>query len=139
MKNSFVGVHWDFLGFSASFLCVIHCLALPIILSLSPWVGWQVMHDPGIELTILVVSLVIAAFALFHGYRNHHGNFKPIIIAFAGFLFILVGHAFFHDHEVFITAPGAILVAIAHVLNWYYERNEVKPTHSSKQNKLHNK
>ncbi|MBL3658833.1 MerC domain-containing protein [Fulvivirga sediminis] len=122
MRNSFVGVHWDFLGFAASFLCAIHCMALPVILSLSSWVGWQVMHDPVIEFSIFVISVLIAAHALRHGYKRHHKSFKPMIMALGGFALILFGHILFHHYEG-ITILGAITVSIAHALNWYLERS----------------
>ena len=119
MKNQFVGLHLDFVGFSTSLLCAIHCVALPFLLSLSPLAGLQFIDTPWIEYAIIALSLLIASNALFRSYHKHHKKPFALIIAAAGFILIGAGQLLEPEwKEVLLTSFGGVTVAIAHLLNW---------------------
>ena len=71
MKNQFVGLHPDFMGFSASLLCAVHCAALPFLLTLAPLAGLQFLRNPWVEYALILISFGIACYALIPGYRRH--------------------------------------------------------------------
>lgn len=119
MKNQFIGLHLDFVGFAASMLCAIHCAALPFLLSMASLTGLHFLDNHWIEYTIIILSLLIASNALVHGYRKHHRKTLALIVAAIGF--ILIGFGQFSGtelKEVLFTSMGAATVAIAHLINW---------------------
>ncbi|UXP30780.1 MerC domain-containing protein [Reichenbachiella agarivorans] len=119
MKNQFIGSHLDFVGFSASLLCALHCVALPFLLSLASLTGLQFLNNPWIEYTIILVSGFIASYALIHGYLRHHQKPMALVIVVAGFALIGLGHWLQVEwYEIILTSCGAAVVAIAHLVNW---------------------
>ena len=119
MKNQFIGLHLDFIGFGASMLCAIHCAALPFLLTLAPLAGLQFLDNHWIEYTIILFSLIIAANSLVSSYTRHHHSFLALAVAFSGFLLIGAGQLLeFEWTEILLTSCGGILIAIAHLINW---------------------
>ncbi|WP_162419295.1 MerC domain-containing protein [Cyclobacterium roseum] len=109
----------DFVGFSASMLCAIHCIAVPFLVTLAPLAGLHFLHDPWIEYTIILLGFFIAAISLVHGYRRHHQKGQALCLVVAGFLLIGSGHLFHSQWgELLLTGLGGITVAIAHLVNW---------------------
>lgn len=106
----------DVMGFSASFLCAIHCMLMPLVLSFG-LVGLSWLESPIVEWTFILSSLVLASWSLL-GSLPHHHNKRPLVIAAIGFA-VIIGVHFFEDvvgH--FIAAIGGVLIAYAHYLNW---------------------
>ncbi|MEO1050506.1 MAG: MerC domain-containing protein [Bacteroidota bacterium] len=123
MKNQFVGLHLDFIGFSASLLCAVHCAALPFLISLAPLAGLQFLDNPWIEYTIIILSFFIASNALVHGYRKHHHKLTALTIAIIGFILIGLGQVLEPEWtEMLLTSIGGLAIAIAHLVNWKFIR-----------------
>ncbi|MEM6525246.1 MAG: MerC domain-containing protein [Bacteroidota bacterium] len=129
MKNSFVALHVDFVGFCSSVLCALHCALTPVLLSLLPLAGLQFLTNPAIEYSLIFISIVIASLALFRGYSQHHKDPLPLVVVGYGFLLITLGR-FAHAEwqEVFFSSAGAISVAAAHVVNWVRIKQHVAKT-----------
>ena len=123
MKNNFLSFNADFIGFSASLLCAIHCAALPFAFALAPLAGLRFLQDPRIEYAIIMISLLIASYALIHGYRRHHQKPLALLVVLVGFTLIGIGHLLQTElQELILTSSGATIVAIAHVINWKHIR-----------------
>ncbi|WPR76746.1 MerC domain-containing protein [Algoriphagus sp. NG3] len=123
MKNTFVGTHLDFIGFSASIVCAIHCAFLPFLISALPFLSLGFLENPWIEYSIILLSLFLALLALSHGFSKHHKKKLPIIIVSLGFLIIAYGLLWGPEElELIITPTGAVIVGIAHYINWLYIR-----------------
>jgi hypothetical protein len=123
MRNHFVGLHLDFIGFSASMLCAVHCMVLPFLLSLTPLMGLHFLENPMIEITIILTSLLIASYAITHGYRSHHRKPLALFIVISGFIFIAIGHILHIELiEITFSALGGTLIATAHIVNWTHMR-----------------
>lgn len=121
MKQQFLSINLDFIGFSASLLCAIHCAALPFLLTLVPLTGLQILSNPWVEYSIIIFSFIIASSSLIHGYRRHHHIIIPLIVVFAGFVLIGMGHSLEGEWpEIVFTPIGATIIAIAHLINWKY-------------------
>lgn len=118
MKSFFTGFSLDTVGFSASFLCAIHCSVLPLLLAATPVAGLGFLNESWVEYTVIGLSVLIAAWALRHGYRQHH-RWLAGGVALAGFGLILVAHLVRPEWlEITLTTAGATTVAIAHIVNW---------------------
>jgi len=119
MKNQFVGFHVDFIGFSISLLCALHCAFMPILLSLIPLAGIQFLKNPWIEYSIILLSFCFASLALLSGYRKHHKRPMPLILVTLGF--ILISSGYFSElkwMEVLFTVTGGLAIAIGHLKNY---------------------
>lgn len=106
----------DVMGFSASFLCAIHCMLMPLVLSFG-LVGSSWLESPLVEWTFIVSTLILASWSLLGSLPNHN-NKRPLVIAAIGFVIILGVHLFEHVVGHFVAAIGGVLIAYAHYLNW---------------------
>jgi uncharacterized membrane protein YfcA len=117
----------DRIGVFASAACFVHCLATPILLSLS---SVTVHFLPSEESThrVLAVSIAfVGAIAILTGYRRHR---RPSVLVFlsAGLVLIFAG-AFFGNYlpshwiEVLITLLGSSCLIAAHRKNHTFCRN----------------
>lgn len=133
VKKNLHPLYLDFLGFSASMLCVIHCVAFPFLLSLAPVAGFQILSDPAIEYAVIIFGLIIAGLSILHGYGHHRKKAAFYTVA-TGFILIILGHLL-HSHEaqeIYLTVIGAIIVAAAHFINWQQvQRAKKKLSHAS--------
>lgn len=118
MQERFFKFHLDFIGFSASLLCAIHCISLPIILSLSTLGGLAWLENEAIELSFIACSVIVASWSLFHSYFRVHSRKEALLIAFTGFSIIIISHVFFPSLEPILMMFAGISIAWAHWLNW---------------------
>lgn len=115
----------DFLGFSASFLCAIHCLAIPFLLSLGLFGGLTWLHHPVVEWGLIGTAVLIAGPAFYRGYRQH-GRTRPLWIAGLGFGLLALSRSSIGDEHL-LTAAGGSLIAAAHWFNWKFGKCEIRP------------
>lgn len=121
----FLSWNLDFLGFSASFLCAIHCLALPLLLSLGLFGGLTWLHHPLVEWGLIATAVLIAGPAFYRGY-GQHGHPRPLWIAAFGFGLLALSRLSIADEHL-LTAGGGLLIATAHWFNWKYGKCEIRP------------
>jgi len=112
-----INKYLDILGFSASFLCAIHCVLLPLVLSLGlagslPWLESHLL-----ELLLILSTLIMASWSLLGSWPRHH-NIKPIAFAVLGFSIILGVHFLEGNIAHYFSAVGGIFIAYAHYVNW---------------------
>ena len=117
----------DRLGATASFLCAIHCAALPFVIALLPLIGLSFLADHRFEAGFVGFACVLASFALVSGYRRHRRRL-PLMLAAPGLLLLILGVTFLHGgsllaHSILVTC-GGFLVAAAHFVNLRVDRGE---------------
>lgn len=110
----------DRVGAIASFLCAIHCAALPFVLALLPFVGLEFLADHAFERGFVLFASALATVSLVIGYRRHH---RPLalLLAIPGLALLIMGVTFAEHygvalHSVMVTC-GGLLVAAAHFVN----------------------
>jgi hypothetical protein len=96
-----------------SLACAVHCLVLPIAMSVLPLVsatGFSDLHPRAeLALTIMVVASALAGAAW--GYRRH-GDTRIVYATGAGLLAYLVGHVFEHSwFGIALAVSGALVLA----------------------------
>jgi len=111
----------DKLGMTASIGCAIHCAALPFLITILPLLGMEFLALPHIEVSMIVLSLVIAVWSLTSSYRAHK-SLMPAILLALGFLLIFSGHLFFEHIEAALIPLGGLTIAVAHYYNWRLNR-----------------
>lgn len=115
----------DRIGATASFLCAIHCAALPFVLTLLPLVGLEFLADHRFERAFVMFACALALFTLINGYRRHRRP-GPLLFAFPGLSLLLLGVTAAEQysivlHSVLVTC-GGVLVAAAHFINLRLDR-----------------
>ena len=112
-------VSWDIVGISASTLCAIHCLVLPLLVMMGSISGYGIVHNHTIENVIIGFSAVIGFSSLVPAYLGHHRRPAPLFVLVIGFLLITLSRLSISNLlETVLTTTGAATVAIAHLLNW---------------------
>jgi hypothetical protein len=110
----------DRLGATASFLCAIHCAALPFVLAVLPLLGLSFLADHAFERGFVLFASALALISLITGYRRHHQPL-PLMLALPGLALLITGVTFAENysialHSVLVTC-GGLLVASAHFVN----------------------
>ncbi len=100
-------------------LCVLHCLAMPILLMLLPFAG-QLAEDH-FHLQMLALVVPASGIALGLGFRRHR-NAGIVFAGVAGMLLLFVGATWVHNEigilaDRVITITGSSILAIAHFCN----------------------
>jgi hypothetical protein len=130
----------DKVGIFLSALCVIHCLATPFLIILSPWLG-SYFDSKWSHLGIFIFIVPVAYFTFYRFYKNHR-NKKPMILGTIG-IFILgvallspghsweIAHDELHNHseehfnyiDTIINIVGSIILMVGHLMNIKIHRN----------------
>ena len=77
----------DQLGISASLLCILHCLALPMLLPIAATLGLGLLVSATAERIVLLATLVLAYGVLRRGRRHHHRGGPLILAGIGGLLY----------------------------------------------------
>ncbi len=111
-------INLDSIGFSASFICAVHCATLPLILTWISASNFSFLANPTFEIFMISISIIVGMSSLLPNYKKHK-RFLPIFILLFGFFLIFSGHFLVSSKfESIITPIGAFVVAISHLSNW---------------------
>ena len=116
-------INWDFIGLSASFLCVLHCILLPICIPIFPLIGLSFINNEFYEALLIVVSLIIAFIAIYKGYKKYHNKLLPIFIYVFVLLFFSAGFLTEKDtleRILHFLATGFLIMT--HYYNWKFTK-----------------
>jgi len=98
-------------------LCVAHCLLLPVAFAALPLVS-----PTGENHLVHQVLVLIAAPVTLWALGRSGGWKRPAVLvpALIGFVFLTAGAyvTALEAHETLLTITGALLIALAHLLNW---------------------
>lgn len=140
----------DKIGATASLLCAVHCIAMPVLLVILPLIGLSFLLDETFEKVFIGLSVALAVFNTCWGYKVHKKH-RVILLSLIGSLLLLfvtfiLGHGHpheFHDHShhshhhahheevsrmqsstinLSLLVIGALLIAGGHFLNQYFCR-----------------
>ncbi len=100
-------------------LCLLHCLALPLVLIALPFIN-AVSLD-GLHAEMLLVVIPISTVALLLGFRRH-GKRRILLAGVVGMALLIFGGTVAHDHygviaDRTLTIAGAIVLAFTHYRN----------------------
>lgn len=126
MHSKFISLNLDFLGFSASMICALHCIAVPFVLTFGALSGLSWIENHAIETFFIFLSIVLASLSLISAYRKEHRQLNAIYIVSLGFL-IIISSRFMEGHwHLILAALGGFLIATAHFVNWRLLKNMPK-------------
>lgn len=105
------------IGLSA--LCMIHCLALPLLAAALPFLG-LLTDAPWVHWVFAATAAPLAAWSLSRPMIDGRRNWRMLSLAAVGVLLLLLAAAEWPSHELetLVTTAGGLVLATAHGLNW---------------------
>lgn len=122
-KSITASILWDRFGIGVSGICAIHCLIIPVLISILPvWSVLPVLHDWAHPVFILLIAPIV-----YFAARRSHFDFTITALLIAGFVFILAGWLLGHYwlgflFETISTLLGSAVLIIGHWLNYRHHR-----------------
>ena len=109
-------------------VCMLHCLALPIALTILPIVNVTLLDESTFHLIMMVVILPISVIALTIGCRQHKDKLT-LTLGSVGLLILTLTAIFGHNllgltGERIVTSIGGLILAAAHIQNYLCCRND---------------
>jgi hypothetical protein len=110
----------DRFGATASFLCAVHCAALPVIIAALPALGLSFLANHRFERGFIAFASVLATTTFIMGFRRHR-RFHAFWFLIPGLMFLTAGVIVDFDssaiaHAVLVSIGGT-LVAVSHLTN----------------------
>ena len=103
-------------------VCMLHCLALPIALTILPIVNVTLLDESTFHLIMMAVILPISIIALTIGCRQHKDKLT-LVLGSVGLGILTITAIFGHDllgltGERIVTSIGGLILAAAHIQNY---------------------
>lgn len=107
----------DRLSIGLSVLCLIHCMALPLVIAVLPFAANLGLESEAFHMNLLLTAIPISSFAFWRGFRCH-GNVRVLAFGSLGLFFMAIALLpQMHVHESMLTMFGVISLASAHFFN----------------------
>jgi hypothetical protein len=103
-------------------VCMLHCLALPIALTILPIVNVTLVDESTFHLLMVAVILPVSVIALTIGCRQHKDKLT-LILGSVGLVILTLTAIFGHNllgltGERIVTSIGGLILAAAHIQNY---------------------
>ena len=107
---------------SASAICAVHCLCLPLLLGVFPALSTSILGQELFHQSLLWVVIPLSVIALTMGCRRHN-NLIVALLGLAGLSALVLAASMGHEGlgengERIATLMGALAIAAAHVRNY---------------------
>ena len=107
-----------------SALCLVHCLALPLVVAGLPFLAQY--SEGHLHAQVLVVVLPLSVIALALGFRRHR-SLRIVVGGGLGMLLLVIGATLAHDRlgitaDRLFTITGSLVLATAHLFNSYRKK-----------------
>jgi hypothetical protein len=111
------------LAIGATIACLVHCLALPLLIAAIPILSSVLPIPEHFHLIALGLAIPATAGALFAGYRRHRLA-APLVAGTVGLTLLALAAIHWGETplEMPVTVLGSIAIAVAHLANWRYRR-----------------
>lgn len=105
---------------AASLACTIHCVMLPILITVLPLLGLTLLAHPRVQAGLIDLSALIGVFSLCVGFREH-GRPRALWVLCAGLALILLGAIAEQQHwgrfAPVVVICGGSTITLAHLMN----------------------
>lgn len=117
----------DKVAVGLSGLCLLHCLLLPFVVAVLPFLGQIGNEHFHAEMLLFVVPVSVVALGV--GYRRHH-RAAVLVSGAAGLIILAVGGTYVHDTygemaDRAMTVTGSIILAFTHFKNFRLARKDL--------------
>ncbi len=102
-----------------STLCLLHCLGLPLLIALLPWMAWVAPWEARIHAALLILVLPLSLWALARGCARHgHWAVAGVgVVALAALLLALLLEDWAPAMALPLTVLGSLALVASHVCN----------------------
>ena len=107
----------DRIGITATSLCALHCILLPVLLPALPLLGLSFLADHAWEHVFLMITALLGTLALFSGFKKYHRRIYPFYLLFLGVGIYWIKHDFSEEIQPYFIVIGASLIFAAHIIN----------------------
>ena len=112
----------DKIAVSASMICAVHCLCLPIFVVLSPAIAATIFGQESFHQLLVYFIIPISLVGLFMGCRKHRSTIV-MLLGFGGLMTLgiaaILGHSILGETgETILTLLGSFAIASSHVRNY---------------------
>ncbi|WP_440874787.1 MerC domain-containing protein [Thalassotalea sp. PLHSN55] len=107
----------DRLGITATSLCALHCILLPVILPALPLLGLSFLADHAWEHVFLLVTGILGSIAMFSGFKRYHRRLYPFYLLMIGLVVYWLKHDFSEQVQPLMIVIGATFIVAAHIIN----------------------
>ncbi len=101
----------------ASAVCLIHCIALPLLLPILPLIGLSFLSSERAEIWIMIGVLIAAGASLLIGFFKYHQKLFPVYLFAVSAVLMIYSRSLEHNTGHFVLAAAAICMTIAHIAN----------------------
>ena len=118
MQTQFVS---DRVAIGLSFMCIVHCLLLPVLLVLAPSAFLAFVSDESVHKVLLLAIVPVGIYAIIAGFKTHK-KISVIVLISIGLLLLISTGLLEHEvlgesGEVLLTLSGSLLIAMGHIQN----------------------
>jgi len=118
----------DKVAVALSGLCLLHCLALPVLIVVLPFLGQ--FGDDHLHAELLLFVIPVSVIALTSGYRRHR-RIEVILLGAAGLLILTLGGTVVHDlygslADRLMTVTGSFVLAWTHYQNFRLAQKDLR-------------
>ena len=111
----------DKTAITLSFICTLHCLAVPFAVALLPTLAAINLGDEAFHLWMVIVVIPTSLLALSMGCKKHR-DYRLMLLGITGLSLLILAAFFGHDLmgesiEAAMTVLGATIIAAGHLLN----------------------
>lgn len=108
-------------GIALSFLCLLHCVATPLVLLSLPFMARYYLSHPWFHLGLALVLIPVGMLAFVRGHR-HHKKTNILLLGFVGLILVVLAPFFVHGlnyplNEPLLVGLGSIALITAHLRN----------------------
>ena len=112
-------------GMWLSLLCMLHCIATPLIMLLFPvyFAGLEFLDDPMLEVGLLGGGLLLSGTVVIRDFFKNHRNKLILLLVFGGFALTFVGIGFHHHwYGHVLLVVGSLSIAFGVYKNYRAHR-----------------
>ncbi|WP_259015482.1 MerC domain-containing protein [Emticicia fluvialis] len=122
MRKIFTHYHnLNKVGLWLSILCMVHCLAMPFIITSLPYLSKNTISEKS-EFFLIAISACLAVYLLLKDYKNHR-NSLPLALLTLALAFNMLGIFIVSNaYETIFNVSGGLLMSLAYGLNWYFHK-----------------
>lgn len=118
----------DKIALALSGLCLLHCLMLPLVVAVLPFLGQFGNDHFHAELLLFVIPLSVIALGV--GYRRHR-HAEVLVFGALGLIILAIGGTFVHDTygemaDRAMTVTGSVILAFTHYQNFRLAKKDLQ-------------
>lgn len=108
----------DWIGIGSSWLCLIHCVAAPVLLSMVGLGMW--LHSEWLEAAILLLAVLAVSFT-----SSRTQDREVRVLLWAGLVVFCLGFFLDHSNDYLLHLPASVLLLTGHLKN--LRQQQAKP------------